>query len=139
MLVVAAAGCGSSKKQANPPSPYLSLRLCLRHHGYEVTPESARVRGTAPANFEFLQIWQLLNENPNLRRISLTLAVSKSPAGAGRAVVWLRKENAKLGKGVVHAPVAQFGRIDVLWTAQPGPADEHDIYGCVKADPAARP
>ena len=132
LLVVGVAGCGSSKKQAKPPSPYLSLRLCLRHHGYAVTPESARVRGTAPANFEFVTIWQLLNQDPSLRRISLTLTISKSTAGAARAAAWLRKENAKLGKGVVHAPVARFGRYDVLWTAEPGPGDARDIYGCVR-------
>jgi hypothetical protein len=133
VLVAAAAGCGSSKKQATPPSPYLSLRLCLRHHGYAVTPESASVRATAPSTFEFVQVWQLLNQNPDLRRIALTLTISKSPTGAAKAVVWLRKENAKLGKGVVKAPVKQFGRVNILWTAEPGKADARDIYGCVRA------
>jgi hypothetical protein len=133
LLAAGAAGCGSSGKTATPPSPYLALRLCLRHHGYEVTPESAKVRGTAPKSFEFLSIWQLLNPDPNARRIALTLTVSKSAAGAAKAAVWLRKENARLGKGVVKAPVIQFGPIDVLWTAQPSHADARDIYGCVRA------
>jgi len=138
LLVVAAAGCGSSKKQTKPPSPYLTLRLCLRHRGYAVTPESAKVRGTAPRSFQFVEIWQLLNQDPTLRRIALTLAISKSAAGAERGADWARKENAKLGKGVVKAPVARFGRYDVLWTAEPGPGDAKDIYGCVRTA-AARP
>jgi hypothetical protein len=108
------------------------MRLCLRHHGYEVSPESASVRGTAPRRFEFVAIWQLLNADPSLRRVSLALTISKSAAGAARAAAWTRRENAKLGKGVVHAPVARFGRIDVLWTAEPGRADARDIYGCVR-------
>lgn len=132
-LAVTASGCGSSKKQAAPPSPDQTLRLCLRQHGYAVTPESARVRATAPSRFEFLAIWQLLNQNPSLRRIALTLTISKSASGAAKAAVWLRKENAKLGKGVVKAPVKQFGRVNVLWTAQPGQGDAKDIYGCVRA------
>jgi hypothetical protein len=131
LVGVAAAGCGSSGK-ANPPSPEQSLRLCLRHHGYAVTPESAHVRGTAPKRFEFTSIWQLLNQNPNLRRIALTLTISKTAAGASQAAAWLRKENAKVGKGVVKAPVIQFGRYDVLWTAEPGTGDAKDIYGCVR-------
>jgi hypothetical protein len=132
LLAVGAAGCGSGKHAAKPPSPYLSLRLCLRHHGYAVTPESARVRATAPSRFEFVAIWQLLNQDPSLRRIALTLAISKSSAGAAQGAAWARKENAKLGRGVVHAPVARFGRYDVLWTAEPGPGDARDIYGCVR-------
>ncbi len=133
LLVVVAAGCGSSKKSARPPSPYQSLRLCLRHRGYAVTPESSRVRATAPGRFEFVEIWQLLNQNPALRRIALTLTISKSAAGAAKAAVWTRKENARLGKGVVKAPVIQFGRYLVLWTAEPGRGDAKDVYGCVRA------
>jgi hypothetical protein len=133
VLVVVVGGCGSSGKQAKPPSPYQSLRLCLRHHGYAVTPESARVRATAPSRFEFVAIWQLLNQNPALRRIALTLTISKSAAGAAKAAVWTRKENAKVGKGVVKAPVTQFGRYLVLWTAEPGRGDAKDVYGCVRA------
>jgi hypothetical protein len=133
VLAVSAAGCGSSGEKAAPPSPYQSLRLCLRHHGYAVTPESATVRATAPSRFEFVAIWQLLNQNPALRRIALTLTISKSATGAAKAAVWTRKENAKLGKGVVKAPVTQFGRYLVLWTAEPGHGDAKDIYGCVRA------
>jgi hypothetical protein len=132
LLVAAAAGCGSSGKQAKPQPPYQSLRLCLRHHGYAVTPESARVRATAPGRFEFVAIWQLLNQNPALRRIALTLTISQSAAGAAKAAVWTRNENAKVGKGVVKAPVRQFGRYLVLWTAEPGHGDAKDVYGCVR-------
>jgi hypothetical protein len=130
---VSAAGCGSSKKPAQAPaktpSPVASLRSCLRRHGYQVTPETADVRGTAPRRFEFLEVWNLLNPN----RIALAVTISKTPTGAARAAVWTRQENAKLGKGVVHAPAVQFGRIDVLWTALPNRADRNDIYGCVRA------
>ena len=128
MLAVAAAGCGSSGKEAKAPSPIQAMRLCLRHHGYAVSPESAAVRGTAPRNFEFVTVWDVLNPD----RVALTLTVSRSPAGAARAVAWTRKSNAKVGKGVVRAPVVQFGRVAVLWTADPRPVDKSEVYGCVK-------
>ncbi len=132
LLAIGAAGCGSSSKHAQKPPPsagYQSLRLCLRHHGYAVTPESARVRATAPRNFEFLAVWQLLNPD----RIALALTISKSEDGAKRANAWTNKSNAKIGKGVVHAPVVRFGRINVLWTNDPDAADKNAIYGCVRA------
>jgi hypothetical protein len=132
LLAAGAAGCGSSGKPS-PPKPgsakaLLPVRLCLRHNGYAVTPESAKIRRTAPKSFEFLAIWGLLNP----ARVALTVTFSKSEAGATRAQAWLRKENAKVGRGVVHAPVARFGKVDVLWTAQPSAADMKGIYGCVR-------
>jgi hypothetical protein len=133
LLAVGAVGCGSSNKAASPKpgsaKALLPVRLCLRHNGYAVTPESVKVRRTAPKNFEFVAIWGLLNPS----RIALTVTFSKSEAGAARAQAWLRKENAKLGRGVVHAPVARFGKVDVLWTAQPSAADMKGIYGCVRS------
>lgn len=135
VLAVGAAGCGSSKKPAETAattrsaSPVASLRSCLSRHGYQVTPETAEVRGTAPDRFEFLSVWNLLNPE----RIALAVTISKTPAGAARAAAWTRQENEKLGKGVVHAPAVQFGRIDVLWTAAPNRADRNDIYGCVRS------
>jgi hypothetical protein len=104
------------------------MRLCLRHHGYSISPESAATRGTAPRNFEFVTVWNVLNPN----RVALTVTISRTAAGAARTVAWTRKSNAKVGKGVVRAPVVQFGRVAVLWTADPRPVDKSDVYGCVK-------
>jgi hypothetical protein len=105
------------------------MRLCLRHHGYAVSPESAATRGTAPSRFEFVSVWNVLNPN----RIALAITISRTPTGAARAVAWTRASNKKVGKGVVRAPVVQFGRIAVLWTADPGKADKKGVYGCVRA------
>jgi hypothetical protein len=132
LLAVGAAGCGSSGKHAQTTAAAAgrqSLRLCLRHQGYAISPESARVRGTAPPEFEFLAVWNLLNPD----RVALALTFSKSADGAKRAAAWTRKANARIGKGVVHAPVVRFGRINVLWTTDPDPADRTAIYGCVRA------
>ena len=133
LLAVGAAGCGSSSKHPQTATAQAagtqSLRLCLRHQGYAISPESARVRGTAPREFEFLAVWNLLNPD----RIALALTISKSADGARRAAAWTRKSNAKIGKGVVHAPVVRFGRINVLWTTDPDAADRNAIYGCVRA------
>lgn len=133
LLAVGAAGCGSSGKHAQGTTAQAagmqSLRLCLRRQGYAISPESARVRGTAPAALEFLAVWNLLNPD----RIALAVTISKSADGARRAAAWTRKTNAKIGKGVVRAPVVRFGRIDVLWTTDPAPADRNAIYRCVRA------
>jgi hypothetical protein len=132
LLAVGAAGCGSSSKHAHTTTKAAgtqSLRLCLRHQGYAISPESARVRGTAPREFEFLAVWNLLNPD----RVALALTISKSADGARRAAAWTRRSNAKIGKGVVHAPVVRFGRINVLWTTDPDAADKNAIYGCVRA------
>jgi hypothetical protein len=133
LLAVAAAGCGSSSKHARTTTAQAagmqSLRLCLRRQGYAISPESARVRGTAPRAFEFLAVWNLLNPD----RIALAVTISKSANGAKRVAAWTRKTNARIGKGVVHAPVVRFGRINVLWTNDPDAADRNAIYGCVRA------
>lgn len=135
LLAAGAAGCGSSGKHAQTTTttkkaaPYAALVTCFHRHGYRVSTELPSVRRTAPARFEFLNIWNLLNPN----RIALAVTVSKTPAAAGRAAAWTRQENAKIGKGVVHAPVVRFGRFDVLWTAEPDQADTKAIYGCVRA------
>lgn len=105
------------------------MRLCLRHHGYAISPEPAAVRGTAPRRFEFVTVWNVLNPD----RIALAITVSRTTTGAARAAAWTRRANAKIGKGVVRAPVVRIGRIDVLWTADPGQADQSDIYGCVRS------
>ena len=129
VLAVGLAACGSSHKQPpKAPSATSALRLCLRHQGYSISPESATVRATAPKNFEFLEVWNVLNPD----RIALALTISRTADGAARAALWTRKTNAKVGKGVVRAPVVRFGRIDVLWTSDPGQADKKAIYGCVR-------
>ena len=74
-------------------------------------------------------MWNLLNPD----RVALALTISKSPVGAKRAEVWTRKANARIGKGVVRAPVVRFGRINVLWTTDPDKIDKDAIYGCVRA------
>ena len=136
LLAVGAAGCGSSGKHAQTTTTtktttaakYHSLQSCLRRHGYQVSVEPPEVRRTAPRDFEFIAVWNLLNPH----RIALAVTISKSADGAARAAVWTRKTNARIGKGVVHAPVARFGRINVLWTAEPDGADRNAIYGCVR-------
>jgi hypothetical protein len=132
LLGAGAAGCGSSGTHTttagSAPSPLGLLQRCLEKHGYKVSAEPPSVRGTAPREFEFLAVWNLLNPD----RIALALTVSRTPAGASRAAVWTRKANARIGKGVVHAPVVRFGRIDVLWTTDPEARDKSGIYGCVR-------
>jgi hypothetical protein len=133
LLCLLAAGCGGSSKHAQTTTAasagFQSLRLCFRHQGYAITPESARIRGTAPRSFQFIAVWNLLNPN----RIALAVTISKNTDGAKRANAWTRKSNAKVGKGAVHAPVVRFGRINVLWTNDPGAADKNAIYGCVRS------
>lgn len=109
-------------------SALLPMRLCFRRHGYSVAPDGVSALRTAPADFEFVAVWNLVNPD----RVSLAVTISKNADAARRAAVWTRRENAKIGKGLVVAPVAQFGRIDVLWTAKPGPRDVEGIYGCVR-------
>jgi hypothetical protein len=132
LLAGGAAGCGSSSKHVRTStaarSPLASLQACFRHHGYAVDVEPRRVRGTAPRDFEFVAVWNLLNPD----RIALAVTVSKTPRGATRAAAWTRRTNKRIGKGAVTAPVVQFGRLNVLWTADPDPRDKHDIYGCVR-------
>jgi hypothetical protein len=91
------------------------MRLCLRHHGYAISPESTAVRATAPRRFEFVSVWNLLN----LNRVALALTISRTAKGAERA------------------PVVRIGRFDALWTADPGPADKADVYGCMRAAAAS--
>jgi hypothetical protein len=128
------AGCGSSKHASSPTTTALnSLRLCLHHQGYAASPESPSVRRTAPARFQFFAIWNLLNPN----RVALAMTFSRTQAGAKAANVWTQKTNDKIGKGKFHAPVVRFGRINVLWTTEPDPADTKAIYGCVRSSPLA--
>jgi len=123
------AGCGSSGKHGGNGVAIAALRTCLRSHGYSVEQETAQDVGTAPSRFEFVTIWNLVNPN---NRVALALTISRSTVGAAQAAAWTRTENKKIGKGVVKAPVVRFGRIDVLWTAEPGALDVRDIYGCVR-------
>jgi hypothetical protein len=138
LLAAGASGCGSSKKHAQTPvktaSPLGSLKTCFEKHGYKVDVEPPSVRGTAPREFEFVAVWNLLNPD----RIALALTVSKTHEGATGAAAWTRKTNTKIGKGLVRAPVVQFGRVDVLWTTDPGLRDRNDIYGCVRQSRLAR-
>jgi hypothetical protein len=104
------------------------LKSCFEKRGYSVDVEPANVRGTAPKEFEFVAVWNLLNPN----RIALAVTVSKTPVGAKRAQAWTRKTNKRIAKGAVRAPVVRFGRINVLWTTDPDPRDTTGIYGCVR-------
>ena len=133
ILALAAAGCGSSGHGSTvtserAASTLQSLRMCLRQHGYAVSPESSAVLGTAPRGFDFVEVWNIVNPS----RVALALTFSRDPAGAARAAAWARRENAKVGRGVVVAPVVRIGTIDVLWTATPPARDMNDVYGCVR-------
>ena len=132
LLAGCAAGCGSSGAGSTVTSkgaaPSTSLRLCLRHHGYSISPESLADLGTAPRRFDFVAIWQVLNPS----RVALALTFSRDTAGAKRAAAWTRRENAKVGRGVVLAPVVRIGKVDVLWTATPGVQNINAVYGCVR-------
>jgi len=134
LVATIVAGCGSGSKPVQAParrstaSALMPMRLCFRRHGYSVAPEHASDLRTAPRRFEFVAVWNLLNPDG----IAVAVAVSRSVEGATRAAVWTRNENAKLGRGVVIAPVVQFGKVDVLWTAKPAPRDVRGIYGCVR-------
>jgi hypothetical protein len=102
--------------------------MCLRTHGYAVSPESRAVLGTAPRRFNFVAVWNVVHPS----RVAFAMTFSRDVAGAQRAAVWTRGENAKAGRGVVIAPVSRIGRIDVLWTATPTVQDKNDVYGCVR-------
>jgi hypothetical protein len=134
LLAMIVAGCGSGPKRVQAPahrstaSALMPMRLCFRRHGYSVAPEQPSDLRTAPRRFEFVAVWNLLNPDG----IAVAVAVSSSVEGATRAAAWTRNENTKLGRGVVVAPVVQFGKIDVLWTAKPGRRDVQGIYGCVR-------
>jgi hypothetical protein len=137
LVVTALASCGSSSPKtartvttthASELAALTPVRRCFRRRGYGITPDSAQALSTAPRRFDFVAVWNLLNPN----RVALAVTFSRSEAAARRAAVWVRKENAKIGKGVVEAPVVQFGKVDVLWTAKPDPPDTRNIYGCVR-------
>jgi hypothetical protein len=139
LCVVAAllAGCGSSGRHptttsAVTKSPLPSLKSCFEKRGYTVAVESAQVRRTAPKEFEFVAVWNLVNPDLNRKRVALAITVSRTRAGASRAAAWLRKTNKRISKGVVRAPVVQFDKLNVLWTTDPATGDTHDIYGCVR-------
>jgi hypothetical protein len=132
LLAVGAAGCGSSAPRVTTStahaSPLAPLRICLRQHGYAISPESAADVRTAPRRFEFFAVWNVVNPS----RVALALTFSRDTGGAQQAAVWTRRENAALGRGAVAAPVTRIGRIDVLWTASPDLLDTKAVYGCVQ-------
>lgn len=136
LATVALTGCGSSgngkPKAKASVSPVTVLKRCLRAQGYTVEPESPEDVHTAPRRFAFVSVWNLVQP----ANFTLALTISKSTHGAAEAVVWTRAENAKIGKGVVRAPVVQFGKIDLLWTAVPNARDVREVDGCVR--PGAR-
>ena len=139
VLAAVSAGCGSSSHgsartttqttatHATEASKLAALEYCLRQNGYIVTPDSPAALKTAPRRFEFIAVWNL--QNPN--RVPVSVAISRSLAGATRAAKWTRKFNAKLGRGAVKAPVVQLDTIDVLWTMEPRPPDRRNVYSCV--------
>ena len=132
LLALCGAGCGSSRPAATTSTraaaPFGALKTCLRREGYASTPETATVLRTAPRRFEFTAVWNVLNRS----RVALALTFSRETGGAEQAAAWTRRENAKIGRGAVRAPVVRIGRIDVLWTATPGARDVKDVYGCIK-------
>ena len=133
LLAVSAAGCGSSGQvattSARPATPFGSVKTCLRRKGYTSSPESAADVRTAPGRFDFIAVWNVLNPS----RVALALTFSKSTTGAEQAATWTRRENAKLARGLVAAPVVRIGKIDVLWTSKPGVRNAKDVYACVRA------
>ncbi len=133
VLAMSTAGCGSSGPEATTTTrrstpPLGLLKTCLHKDGYAVSPESAADVGTAPRRFAFIAVWNVLNPS----RIALALTFSRNTDGAEQAAAWTRRENLKVGRGAVIAPVARIGTIDVLWTAKPGVRDMKDVYGCVR-------
>lgn len=137
ILAVGAAGCGSSGRgttttttttAARNATPHGSLQACLTRKGYVVTPESPGEVETAPDRFGFTAVWNVLNPS----RVALALTFSRDTDGARQAAAWTRRENSKLGRGAVKAPVVQFGKIDALWTATPGARDAREVYGCIR-------
>lgn len=135
VLATAAAGCGSSppKSAQTVSKPRVStlsrVRSCVQRRGYIVTPDTPAALQTAPRRFEFVAVWNLARP----QRIPVAVTFSRNVGGASLAATWTRAENKKLGKGVVDAPVVRFGKIDVLWTAEPGARQVREIYGCVRA------
>jgi hypothetical protein len=132
LLAVSAAGCGSSGKatttSARKVAPLALVRTCLRRDGYAVTSESPADVRTAPRRFEFIAVWNLLNPS----RVALAMTFSRNTVGAEKAATWTRRENAKIDRGAVAAPVVRIGKTDMLWTAKPGAHDVKDVYGCVR-------
>jgi len=104
------------------------VKTCLRKNGYTVASESAADVGTAPRRFEFIAVWNL--QNPS--RVALALTFSRDTSGAQQAAAWTRRENSKIGRGAVIAPVVRIGKIDALWTAKPGVHDVKDVYSCIR-------
>lgn len=131
-LAVGVAGCGSSGRgattSARRATPFGPLKTCLRRNGYTLAPESAADVRTAPRRFEFTAVWNVLNPS----RVALALTFSRDTGGAEQAAAWTRRENSKVGRGAVSAPVVRIGRIDVLWTANPGVRDAKDVYSCIR-------
>ena len=132
LLAFTAGGCGSSRRvpaaATHAPAPFARLKSCLRKSGYAVSPESVADLHTAPRRFEFTAVWNLLNPS----RVALALTFSRNTTGAKEAVAWTRASNAKIGKGVVAAPVVRIGKVGVLWTATPGRRSTKDVYGCIR-------
>jgi len=130
---MSAAGCGSSTPKATTTvrheTPAARLTACLKHHGYAVTPESPADVATAPRRFKFVAVWNVLNPT----RVALAITFSTNTTGAKQAVVWTRRTNAKIAKGLVRAPVVRIGKVDVLWTSTPGRRNAHDVYGCIRS------
>lgn len=132
LLAVGAAGCGSSGRgattSARPPAPFGSLKTCLSRKGYRSTSETAAAVRTAPRRFEFIAVWNVLKP----LKVALALTFSRDTGAAEQAATWTRRENAKIGRGAVSAPVVRIGRIDVLWTGKPAAQYAKEVYGCVK-------
>jgi hypothetical protein len=133
LLALSAGGCGSTRRvpaaAAHAPTPFERLTTCLQKSGYAVTPESVASVHTAPRRFEFTAVWNLLNPS----RVALAMTFSRTTTGAKEAAAWTRATNAKVGRGLVPAPVARIGKIDVLWTATPGARSTNDVYGCIRS------
>ena len=81
-----------------------------------MTPESPGEVETAPGRFEFTAVWNVLNPS----RVALALTFSRDTDGAKQAAVWTRRENSKLGRGAVKAPVVQSARSTRCGLRHPG-------------------
>jgi hypothetical protein len=142
LLVASAAGCGSSSHKAatttttqktttattqETGAPFAPLMTCLEGIGYNVIPESPGDVETGLPRFEFITVWNLQNS----ARVTLALTFSRTTHGAEQTTIWTRREDSKIGKGVVAAPVVRIGKINVLWTAKPRVRDARNVYGCI--------
>ena len=132
-LAVGTAGCtrwASTPRRPRRPRrrPRRSTARCSRAParlpGVGPFPE---VRGAAPQWLRVHRRLEPAEPAPGSRWRSRSRRAPTVP----RAAAWSRT-NARIGKGVVALAGPRFGRINVLWTAEPEGADRNAVYGCVR-------